>query len=119
MQRIQGDALRGHLENLILAVLQRGARRAWAGDPATIGSGGVRQLCASRKGRSIRRCIAWKRKDWSRPQWEDEAAGAKRGRGPRRRIYRLSPKGKRRLAKSRTEFVEFVQVIGGILGATT
>ena len=47
-------------------------------------------------------------------QWEDNA---ERTRGPRRRIYRLSPKGKRQLAKSREEFQEFVQVIGGILGA--
>ena len=49
-------------------------------------------------------------------QWEDNA---ERTRGPRRRIYRLSPKGKRQLAKSREQFLEFVVVIGGILGATT
>jgi PadR family transcriptional regulator PadR len=49
-------------------------------------------------------------------EWEDNA---ERTRGPRRRIYRLSPKGKKKLAKSREQFQEFVQVIGGILGATT
>ena len=46
--------------------------------------------------------------------WEAEPHGR---RGPRRRIYRLTAKGKRELAKGREEWASFVQVIGTVLGA--
>ena len=46
--------------------------------------------------------------------WEEEPHGR---RGARRRIYRLTPKGKRQLAQGREEWVHFVQIIGGIMGA--
>ena len=52
-------------------------------------------------------------------RWASVEDNAERARGPRRRIYRLTPKGKRKLAESREQFQEFVAVIGGILGATT
>ncbi|MCI0547719.1 MAG: PadR family transcriptional regulator, partial [Candidatus Rokubacteria bacterium] len=47
--------------------------------------------------------------------WEDEPHGR---RGARRRIYRLSTKGKRSLAAHRHEWTSFVRTVGGILGAT-
>jgi DNA-binding PadR family transcriptional regulator len=40
-------------------------------------------------------------------------------RGPRRRIYRLTPAGVRRLQQARGEFRDFVTVIGGILEPST
>jgi len=46
--------------------------------------------------------------------WEDKPHGR---RGARRRIYRITPKGKRELARGRTEFASFIQVVGGIVGA--
>jgi DNA-binding PadR family transcriptional regulator len=48
-------------------------------------------------------------------QWEDSTSPR---RGPRRRIYRLSRKGLRRLDEARGEFQQFVTVVGGILGAS-
>ena len=39
-------------------------------------------------------------------------------RGAPRRIYRLTPKGKRDLVKSRQEWASFVQIVGAIVGAT-
>ena len=46
-------------------------------------------------------------------EWED---GASPRRGPRRRTYRLTQKGRRRLNEARGEFHQFAAVIGGILG---
>jgi hypothetical protein len=46
--------------------------------------------------------------------WEPESHGR---RGARRRIYRLTGKGQRKLNEGRVEWQQFVQVIGGILGA--
>ncbi|HMC09789.1 MAG TPA: helix-turn-helix transcriptional regulator [Pirellulaceae bacterium] len=114
MQRIEGDALRGHLENLILAVLARGdahgleiLRRL-----ETAGCGAL----ALKEGTLYPALYRMEESGLLKAEWEDNA---QRTRGPRRRIYRLSPKGKKKLAKSREQFQEFVQVIGGILGATT
>jgi DNA-binding PadR family transcriptional regulator len=51
-----------------------------------------------------------------RGKWEDDSTAR---RGPRRRIYRLTEKGRKRLDAARAEFRQFVSVIGGILGVTT
>ena len=40
-------------------------------------------------------------------------------RGPRRRIYRLTGKGRRRLSAARDEWRQFVTVLGGLLGGVT
>ena len=47
-------------------------------------------------------------------QWEPEPSGR---RGPRRRIYRLAPGGKRDLATRRDQWQQFVRIIGGIVEA--
>jgi PadR family transcriptional regulator, regulatory protein PadR len=117
MPKIQGDALRGHLDNLILAVLERGEghgldvlRRLEAA-----GCGSL----ALKEGTLYPALYRLEAAGLIKAEWEAEEPAVPRGRGPRRRIYRLSSKGKRRLAAGRAEFVQFVQVIGGILGATT
>jgi len=113
MQRIEGDALRGHLEKLILAVLQRGAahgleiiRRL-----ETAGSGAL----VLKEGTLYPALYRMEDSGLVKAEWEDSP---ERKRGPRRRVYRLSSKGNRKLEQSRMQFQEFVTVIGGILGAT-
>ena len=46
--------------------------------------------------------------------WEESSQGR---RGARRRIYRLTAKGKRELARGREEWASFIKIVGGILGA--
>jgi PadR family transcriptional regulator PadR len=113
MQRIEGDALRGHLEKLILAVLERGVahgleiiRRL-----ETAGSGAL----VLKEGTLYPALYRMEDSGVVKAEWEDSP---ERKRGPRRRVYRLSSKGKRKLEQSRLQFQEFVTVIGGILGAT-
>ena len=48
--------------------------------------------------------------------WEGEDTGR---RGARRRIYKLTRKGKRRLREGRQEWTHFVNVMTDALGATT
>jgi PadR family transcriptional regulator, regulatory protein PadR len=114
MQRIQGDALRGHLENLVLAVLERGQGHGLE-ILKRLEAAGCGALTL-KEGTLYPALYRLEASGLVKAAWEDNA---ERTRGPRRRIYRLSPKGKRHLAKSRQEFQEFVQVIGGILGAVT
>jgi len=48
-------------------------------------------------------------------EWESNATPR---RGPRRRVYRLTPKGRKRLDVARDEFQHFTSIIGSILGAS-
>ena len=123
MQSIQRDTLRGHLASLVLAVLERGPahgleviRRL---DIAGQGS------LALKEGTLYPALYRMEAGGLVEAEWEDSTQGRQEKgrpgasrRGPRRRIYRLTTKGKRQLARGREEFREFVQVIGGILGAT-
>lgn len=114
MQKIEGDALRGHLENLILAVLERGEAHGLE-VLRRLESAGCGAL-SLKEGTLYPALYRMEESGLIKAQWEDND---QRTRGPRRRIYRLSPKGKKKLAQSREQFQEFVTVIGGILGATT
>ena len=113
MKAIHGDKLRGHLETLILATLAQGEAH---------GLDILRRL-------ELRGCGLLRLKEGSlypalyrletagdvQADWEAEPHGR---RGARRRIYRLTAKGGRRLKEARGEFEQFVNVVGGILRAT-
>jgi PadR family transcriptional regulator PadR len=110
MAKIDGDQLRGHLETLILATLEKGEAH---------GREILQRL-------SDRGCGLLKLKEGSlypalyrleaagqvKAAWEKDAQGR---RGARRRIYRLTPKGGRTLRNSRQQWQSFVAVIGQIL----
>jgi DNA-binding PadR family transcriptional regulator len=114
MQRIERDALRGHLENLVLAVLARGpAHGLEVIRRLDLAGGGRLKL---KEGTLYPALYRLEEGGLVKGEWEDAEP---RRRGPRRRIYRLTPKGKRQLARGREEFQAFVQTIGTILGATT
>jgi DNA-binding PadR family transcriptional regulator len=112
MEPIGGNALRGHLESLILAGLERGAAHGfeiWRRLEAA-GSGALRL----REGSLYPALYRLEAAGQVRAEWED---GATNRRGPRRRVYHITPKGTRRLAAARAEWQHFVTTIGGILGA--
>jgi len=113
MEPIRGDALRGHLETMALAALERSdghgleilRRLTEAGCGAIHLKEGSLYPALYRL--EAARLIA--------SGWEETIPGQ---RGPRRRVYRLTPKGTRRLAAGRAEWRQFVQIVGGTLGAT-
>ena len=114
MPDIEGDKLRGHLEGLVLSVLESGEAH---------GLEIVRRLDAAGKG-------VLRLKEGSlypalyrlenaglvKAEWEAETKGR---RGARRRIYRLTGRGVRELEKSRDDWRQFSRVIGGIMGVAT
>ena len=112
MKPIHGDKLRGHLEAIILSALARGdahgleiLRRL---DEAGCG------LLRLKEGSLYPALYRLEEAGKIEAVWEQEPHGR---RGARRRIYRLTVKGKRELAKGREEWTSFVRIIGGILGA--
>jgi DNA-binding PadR family transcriptional regulator len=112
MDPITGDALRGHLEALILAALERGEAHGFEvlRRLEAAGSGALRL----KEGSLYPALYRLEGAGLVRAEWED---GASERRGPRRRIYSLTNKGTKRLATARSEWRQFVQIIGGILGA--
>jgi len=114
MSDIAGDKLRGHLEGLILSVLESGEAH---------GLEIVRRL--ERAGQGVLRLkegslypalYGLENGGLVKGEWEAETKGR---RGARRRIYHLTAKGVRELEKSRTQWREFSRIIGGIMGVPT
>jgi PadR family transcriptional regulator, regulatory protein PadR len=113
MKEIAGDKLRGHLETLILAALEQGQAH------------GLEILHRL----ELRGCGLLRLKEGSlypalyrleaagevKAIWETEQHGRK---GARRRIYRLTAKGGRKLKQGRGEWRTFVETLGAILGDT-
>jgi PadR family transcriptional regulator PadR len=112
MAAISGDQLRGHLEGLILAALERGTAHGWEiWRNLEAASGGALAL---KEGSLYPALYRLESQGLIAARWE--AATADRP-GPRRRVYRLTAKGRRRLATARGEWQHFVAVLGNLLGA--
>jgi DNA-binding PadR family transcriptional regulator len=109
---INGDVLRGHLETLILSALRRGEAHGFEilRRLEEAGSG----LLRLKEGSLYPALYRLEAAKLIRGQWEAESSR----RGPRRRIYHLTARGRRRLDAARGEFQQFTSVIGGILGVT-
>jgi PadR family transcriptional regulator, regulatory protein PadR len=112
MKLIRGDTLRGHLETLVLSVLDTGAAHGfeiWR-RLEEAGSGALRL----KEGSLYPALYRLEEAGLIRSVWEKAAA---EHRGARRRVYHLTRKGTRRLNEGRAEWRQFVSILGGILGA--
>ena len=112
MVLIRGDQLRGHLEGLILEALEHGVAHGWDiwKRLEETGAGSLQV----KEGSLYPALYRLEQQGLIAARWETEASGR---RGPRRRIYRLTSKGRRRLAATRIEWRQFVTVVGSLLGA--
>jgi DNA-binding PadR family transcriptional regulator len=113
MNAINGDKLRGHLEVMVLSALERGEAHGLEILQRLENAGcGLLRL---KEGSLYPALYRLEAAGEVHAVWEAEPHGR---RGARRRIYRLTPKGQRKLSDGRVEWQQFVHVIGGILGAT-
>jgi PadR family transcriptional regulator PadR len=114
MNAINGDKLRGHLEMMVLSTLERGEAHGLEILQRLENAGcGLLRL---KEGSLYPALYRLEAAGEVRAVWEAEPHGR---RGARRRIYRLTAKGQRKLNEGRVEWRQFVHVIGGILGAAT
>ncbi len=111
MGDISGDQLRGHLENLVLAVLRTGDAHGFEILKRLEASGSG--LLKLKEGSLYPALYRLEKSGTVKATWE---AGETARRGPRRRVYRLTAKGRKRLEQSRVEWNLFVQIFGGIMG---
>src|SRR6516162_3475147 len=107
MEAISGDKLRGHLEAMILATLEQGEahgleilRRL---EEAGCG------LLRLKEGSLYPALYRLEEAGELRAEWEADSQGR---RGARRRLYRLTPKGRRKLADGRAEWQVFTRILG-------
>src|SRR5437868_5684426 len=106
------DALRGHLDGLILAVLEREPLHGYAVMEALQrSSGGTLELPTGSLYPALRRL---ERAGYVQSEWNTVS-------GRKRRTYELTSAGKRALATERVEWRDFAAVIEGVLrsGPTT
>jgi len=104
------DALRGHLDALLLAVLERGPLHGYAIIEALqLRSDGVIDLPTGTVYPALRRL---ERAGYLRSEWATVF-------GRKRRTYQLTPAGRRTLHTERTAWREFTTAIGGVLGPGT
>src|SRR5436305_4403204 len=112
MDAIDGDKLRGHLETMVLSTLEQGEAHGLEVLRRLEEAGcGLLRL---KEGSLYPALYRLEAAGQVKAVWEAEPHGR---RGARRRFYRLTSKGKRKLDAGRVEWQEFVRVIGGILGA--
>ena len=112
MESIQGDKLRGHLEAMVLSTLERGEAHGLEILHRLEEAGcGLLRL---KEGSLYPALYRLEAAGAVKAVWESELHGR---RGARRRIYKLTPKGQRRLDAGRAEWPQFVRVLGGIVGA--
>src|SRR5215468_6718805 len=105
MEPIDGDKLRGHLETLILATLEAGEAHGLE-ILRRLEEGGC-GLLRLKEGSLYPALYRLESSGEVFATWEAEPHGR---RGARRRLYSLTPKGRRKLESGRIEWREFVRV---------
>lgn len=111
-EEISGDALRGHLATMLLSALEGGPAHGFDLLKRLEAAGqGVLRL---REGSVYPALYRLEKSGLVKAEWE---SGEESRRGPRRRIYRLTRKGRAQLVSGREEWKQFVSVVGAIVGA--
>lgn len=107
---MNADVIRGHLDGLLLAVLEDEPQHGYGIIEALQRrSGGVLDLPTGTVYPALRRL---ERAGWITGSWSTVG-------GRKRRTYTLSRAGRRALAEQRAEWIRFSGVVGSVLGGTT
>src|SRR5262245_49888681 len=112
MEKIQGNSLRGHLETMILSVLEHGEAHGFdiLRRLEEMGCGALEM----KEGSLYPAIYRLEEAGLLRGRWEDQAVER---RGPRRRLYTLTPRGRRELERRREGWRSFTAILGRIIEA--
>ena len=106
---MEGDALRGHLELLLLAALARGEQHGYALiEWLRTRSDGALDLGEGSVYPALRRLEA---AGWATSSWRADG-------GRRKRVYRLTKRGEERLRSEREGWNDLVRTVGLVLEAS-
>ena len=113
MTPIDHNQLRGHLDGLVLAALEHEPAHGW--DICRRLERSSQAALKMKEGSVYPALYRLEKERLIAGRWEAAESGR---RGPRRRTYRLTPKGRRQLSAARDQWREFSALIGALLGAT-
>ena len=111
MDVLDGNLLRGHLEAMVLAVLKRGDAHGFAIMQQLDEEG--RGALRLKEGTLYPILYRLESAGLVRARWDDK----EQSKGPRRRVYRITERGKRELEKRRATWRQFVATVGRIVEA--
>lgn len=109
---VSGKSLHGHLDTMALAVLDKGEAHGfevWKRLEEQ-GKGGLKL----KEGSLYPALYRLEKAGLVVARWDEDES---KRRGPKRRIYKISRKGKRQLDQGRQEWQHFVSVVGRVVGA--
>jgi transcriptional regulator len=112
MTTIRGDQLRGHLEGLLLSALEQGPAHGW--DIARRLDQQAQGELQLKEGSLYPALYRLEQMKLVVAKWDTQTTGR---RGPKRRIYQLTGKGRKQLATARSEWKQFAAIVGNLLGA--
>lgn len=112
MAKIEGNMLRGHLETMVLAVLERGDAHGFEIMQRLDEKG--RGALHLKEGTLYPTLYRLEHAGCVKARWDEDT---KKSKGPRRRIYKLTKKGTRELGKRREAWHEFVAIVGPMVEA--
>lgn len=112
-ESISGNALRGHLETMVLSSLERQEAHGFEILRRLDKAG--RGALSMKEGSLYPALYRMEKSGLLKARWDDKTEG----RGPRRRVYRLTSKGRRHLQQGRQAWNHFVTIIGPIVGVAT
>ena len=114
MDKIQKDMLRGHLDGLVLSILEQGDGHGYdVLQRLRVLSEDTLQL---KEGSLYPALYRLEEASLIKAKWE---SGTEKSKGPRRRIYTISSKGKKSLTQRREQWTQFTSIIGRIMEAGT
>lgn len=114
MTTLNGDMLRGHIEGLVLATLESGEAHGY--EVMQRLNTEARGVFHMREGALYPVLYRLEQKGLLATRWESGDGPRK---GPKKRLYRLTAKGKRGLAEKRETWQVFVTTLGPILGGAS
>jgi PadR family transcriptional regulator PadR len=108
---IQGNQVRGHLDTMILSILEQEESHGFniVKRLEQAGEGSLKL----REGTIYPVLYRIEAAGLVKAKWEKNDSGRK---GPRRKIYSLTSKGRKQLEAGRTEWTQFVNIVGAIVG---
>src|SRR5687768_7397151 len=112
MQKVEGSALRGHLEGIVLSILSEGEYHGFE----------IMRKVEVRTGRAVLLkegtlypvLYRLENQGHLKARWESDAE-SRTHQGPKRRLYQITSKGRKKLERSKSEWQQIVHVIGGFL----
>ncbi len=112
MENIDGNVLRGHLETLILAALESAPAHGFEVMKRLDEDG--RGALALKEGTVYPILYRLEKDGYLRAAWDADTSTS---RGPRRRIYHLTKRGKGELTRRRAAWAHFVATVGRMIEA--